>query len=150
MKARGTLVALLLPLALSLAACGGDSDSTATDPDASDSSTATDPTAGTASPTEVTETSEPSETASETTPPTPDWPACGDVWVADARLALGYKGCLEGDTAVKADNLSCSSGQRIVRYDDSFFAVAGGTIYETSGPLEKDKVYLQKVRTCRG
>ena len=146
MKARGTLVALLLPLALSLAACGGDSDSTATDPDASDSSTATD----TASPTEVTETSEPSETASETTPPTPDWPACGDVWVADARLALGYKGCLEGDTAVKADNLSCSSGQRIVRYDDSFFAVAGGTIYETSGPLDKDKVYLQKVRTCRG
>ena len=146
MKARGTLVALLLPLALSLAACGGDSDSTATDPDASESSTATD----TASPTEVTETSEPSETASETTPPTPDWPACGDVWVADARLALGYKGCLEGDTAVKADNLSCSSGQRIVRYDDSFFAVAGGTIYETSGPLDKDKVYLQKVRTCRG
>ena len=146
MKARGTLVALLLPLALSLAACGGDSDSTATDPDASDSSTATD----TASPTEATETSEPSETASETTPPTPDWPACGDVWVADAQLALGYKGCLEGDTAVKADNLSCSSGQRIVRYDDSFFAVAGGTIYETSGPLDKDKVYLQKVRTCRG
>ena len=146
MKARGTLVALLLPLALALAACGGDSDSTATDPDASDSSTATD----TASPTESTETSEPSETASETTPPTPDWPACGDVWVADARLALGYKGCLEGDTAVKADNLSCSSGQRIVRYNDSFFAVAGGTIYETSGPLEKDKVYLQKVRTCRG
>ena len=145
MKARGTLVALLLPLALSLAACGGDSDSTATDPDASESSTATD----TASPTEATETSEPSETASETTPPTPDWPACGDVWVADARLALGYKGCLEGDTAVKADNLSCSSGQRIVRYDDSFFAVAGGTIYETSGPLDKDKVYLQKVRTCR-
>ena len=143
MKARGTLVALLLPLVLSLAACGGDSDSTATDPDASDSSTATD----TASPTE---TAEPSETASETTPPTPDWPACGDVWVADARLALGYKGCLEGDTAVKADNLSCSSGQRIVRYDDSFFAVAGGTIYETSGPLDKDKVYLQKVRTCRG
>ena len=146
MKARGTLVALLLPLALSLAACGGDSDSTATDPDASDSSTATD----TASPTEATETSEPSETASETTPPTPDWPACGDVWVADARLALGYKGCLEGDTAVKADNLSCSSGQRMVRYDDSFFAVAGGSIYETSGPLEKDKLYLQKVRTCRG
>jgi hypothetical protein len=70
--------------------------------------------------------------------------------VADARLALGYKGCLEGDEAVKADNLSCSSGQRIVRYDDSFFAVAGGTIYETAGPLEKDKEYLQKVRTCRG
>jgi hypothetical protein len=146
MKARGTLVALLLPLSLALAACGGDSDSTATDPDASDSSTASD----TGSPSEATETTEPSETPSETTPPTPDWPACGDVWVADARLALGYKGCLEGDEAVKADNLSCSSGQRIVRYDDSFFAVAGGTIYETSGPLDKDELYLKKVRTCRG
>jgi hypothetical protein len=146
MKARGTLVALLLPLSLALAACGGDSDSTATDPDASDSSTASD----TGSPSEATETTEPSETPSETTPPTPDWPACGDVWVADTRLALGYKGCLEGDEAVKADNLSCSSGQRIVRYDDSFFAVAGGTIYETSGPLDKDELYLKKVRTCRG
>src|SRR5918993_1782243 len=136
MKARGTLVALLLPLALllgSLTACGGDSDSTATDPGAWDSSTATE----TASPAEATQTSEPSETPSETTPPTPDWPACGDVWVADARLALGYKGCLEGDEAVKADNLPCSSGQRIVRYDDRFVAVAGGLIYETSGPLEK-------------
>ena len=70
--------------------------------------------------------------------------------MADTRLALGYKGCLEGDEAVKADNLSCSSGQRIVRYDDNFFAVAGGTIYETSGPLEKDELYLKKVRTCRG
>jgi hypothetical protein len=146
MKARGTLVALLLPLSLALAACGGDSDSTATDPDASDSSTASD----TGSPSEATETTEPSETPSETMPPAPDWPACGDVWVADARLALGYKGCLEGDEAVKADNLSCSSGQRIVRYDDSFFAVAGGTIYETSGPLDKDELYLKKVRTCRG
>src|ERR687897_891754 len=97
MKARGTLVALLLPLALLLGSLT----------------------------------------------------ACGGVWVADARLALGYKGCLEGDEAVKADNLPCSSGQRIVRYDDRFFAVAGGLIYETSGPLEKDKEYLDMVRTCR-
>jgi len=28
--------------------------------------------------------------------------------------------------------------------------VAGGTIYETSGPLDKDELYLKKVRTCRG
>ena len=141
MKARGTLAALLLPLALSLVACGGDSDSTATDPEASDSSTATD-TPTSAEPTE----SEPTES----TPPAPDWPACGDVWVADAKVPLGYKGCLEGDTAVKADNLSCSSGQRIVRYDDRFYGVAGGLIYETSGPLEKDKQYLKMIRTCRG
>ena len=86
----------------------------------------------------------------ESTPPAPDWPACGDVWVADAKVPLGYKGCLEGDTAVKADNLSCSSGQRIIRYDDRFYGVAGGTIYETSGPLEKDKQYLKMIHTCRG
>ncbi len=70
--------------------------------------------------------------------------------MADATVPLGYKGCLEGDTAVKADNLSCSSGQRIIRYDDRFYGVAGGKIYETSAPLEKDKQYLKMIRTCRG
>ena len=43
---------------------------------------------------------------------------------------------------------SCSSGQRIVRYDDSFYAVAGGMTYQASGPLEKDKEYLKSVRSA--
>ena len=128
----------MLPLAL-LSACGDDSDSAATDPVGSDTPSDT----STPSPTE------PTAVATDSPPATPAWPACSEMWVADAKLPLGYQGCLEGDDAVKADNLSCSSGQRIVRYDDRFFGVAGGLIYETSGPLEKDKEYLQMVRTCR-
>jgi hypothetical protein len=138
MTARGTLAALVLPLAL-LSACGDDSDSAATDPGASDSSTATD----TPSPTE--QTAEPTDSPTAT----PAWPACDEVWVADAKLPLRYRGCLEGDEAVKADNLACSSGQRIVRYDNTFYSVAGGTIYRASGPLEKDKEYLKSIRVCR-
>jgi hypothetical protein len=80
----------------------------------------------------------------------PDWPACADVWVADGKIPNGYKGCLDGDAAVEADNLTCSSGQRLVRYADRFYGVAGGKIYEGSTPLDKDKNYLEMVRTCRG
>jgi hypothetical protein len=137
MTARGTLVALLLPLAL-LSACGDDSDSAAADPVGSDSS-ATD----TMSPTE------PTAEATDSAPTASAWPACADTWVADAKLPLSYQGCLDGDQAVDADNLSCSSGQRIVRYDDSFYAVAGGMIHQASAPLEKDKDYLKSVRVCR-
>ena len=122
-----------------MSACGDDSDSAAADPGSSDSSTPTD----TLSPTK------PTAEATDTPPTTPAWPACGEVWVSDARLPLAYRGCLEGDQAVEADNLPCSSGQRIVRYDDSFYAVAGGEIYQASGPLEKDKEYLKSVRICR-
>jgi hypothetical protein len=138
MTARGTLVGLLLPLAL-LSACGDDSDSAAADPGGSESSTATD----TPTPTE------PTAEATDSPPSTPAWPACGEIWVADAKLPFRYKGCLEEDRPVEADNLSCSSGQRIVRYDDSFYAVAGGLIHHASGPLEKDKEYLKSIRVCR-
>ena len=92
---------------------------------------------------------EPTAEATDSPPTTPAWPACGDTWVADAKLPFAYKGCLDGDQAVDADNLSCSSGQRIVRYDDSFYAVAGGQIHQASAPLEKDKEYLKSVRVCR-
>jgi len=138
MTARGTLVALLLPLGL-LSACGDGSDSAAADPVGSESSTATD----TPTPTE------PTAEATDSPTTTPAWPACSEVWVADAKLPFRYKGCLEGDQAVEADHLSCSSGQRIVRHDDRFFAVAGGKIYEVPGPLDKDKQYLDMVHTCR-
>ena len=70
--------------------------------------------------------------------------------MGDARLPRAYQGCLDGDQAVKADNLSCSSGQRIVRYADRYYAVRGGKIYHTTRPLEKDKGYLEAIRTCRG
>lgn len=122
-----------MPLVVLLGACGDDSGSAAVDP------------------TDVTSTpSEPTEETSEAEPELPDWPACADVWAADAKLPAGYGGCLEGDQAVKADNLSCESGQRIVRYADRFYSVPGGRIHQTDGPLEKDKGYLDTIATCRG
>ena len=124
-------------LAALLGGCGDDSASSANDPSDSDSSS------------EPTEPASESPSPSDTPPPLPDWPACSDVWVKDATIPQGYKGCLEGDQAVKSDTLSCSSGQRIIRYDDRFFGVAGGKIYEAMGPLEKDKQYLKMVRVCR-
>ncbi|MEO6511812.1 MAG: hypothetical protein ABIO16_12520 [Nocardioides sp.] len=96
------------------------------------------------SPTE-TPTAEPRESASTA----PDWPACESVWTEGGQIPKQYKGCLDGGNAVAADNLSCSSGQHIVRYQDTYFGVAGGTIYRASGPLDKDKQYLKMVRTCR-
>ncbi len=129
----------MLPLAL-LSACGDESGSAVADPGSTDSSETESVT---------TEPTEPSDSAT-TEPEVPDWPACADVWVADAKLKLGYQGCLDGDRAVKADNLRCESGQRIVRYQDRFYGVAGGKIYQTKAPLEKDKGYLDMVRTCRG
>jgi hypothetical protein len=71
------------------------------------------------------------------------------VWAKDATLPAGYKGCLKGDTPVRADSLACSSGQRIVRYDEQYFGVPGGTIYQAQGPLNKDKQYLKMIRICR-
>ena len=72
------------------------------------------------------------------------------MWVEGGEIPTRYKGCLEGDTAVAADNLSCSSGQRLVRYQEKFFGVAGGTIYEAMGPMEKDKQYLKMIGTLPG
>jgi hypothetical protein len=135
MPKRGALVAMLLPLAL-LAACGDESGSAAADP--------TDPTPS------VTESSTPSEpTESATEAELPDWPACADVWVSGAKLPLSYRGCIDMEAAVKADNLPCESGQRIVRFADRFYAVAGGKIYQTEVALEQDDGYLDMVTTCR-
>ena len=127
------VAALVLPVAL-LSACGGDSGSSAADP------------AGTAS---VSDTPSSSEAIADPSSEAPDWPACDSIWVEGQQIPGGYKGCLDGSDQVAADNLSCSSGQRIVRYADRFYGVAGGKIYESMGPLDKDKAYLKMVRTCR-
>lgn len=132
-------MALVVPLAL-LSACGGDSDFTAADP--ADSASATTSASDTPSDT-------PSESDTASASPVPDWPTCDSVWTEGGKIPAQYKGCLDGSDEVAADNLSCSSGQRIVRYQDTYFGVAGGTIYQASGPLDKDKQYLKMVRRCR-
>lgn len=64
-------------------------------------------------------------------------------------LPKKYTGCVSGGEFVKADRLGCSSGQRIVRYDDRYWAYDGGTISRTAG-LMKDDEYVAEVTTCRG
>ncbi|HET7194656.1 MAG TPA: hypothetical protein VFI99_06650 [Nocardioides sp.] len=48
-----------------------------------------------------------------------------------------------------SDTLGCSSGQRMVRYGDHFYAVPGGTINETKSSLEDDRGYRKAVASCR-
>jgi hypothetical protein len=138
------LLALVLPLAL-LSACGDDSGSTATDPVTSPSPSSSAP-ASPSGPASLSDS--PTDVTTGPADP-PDWPACESIWKEGARIPASYKGCLEGSNAVASDNLSCSSGQRIVRYQDRFYGVAGGTIHQTSGPLLKDKEYLQAIGRCR-
>ena len=125
-----------------LSACGDDSASSAADPADTPSVTDTPSEPVTDEPTPTDVTSSPTET--------PNWPSCETVWVEGGEIPTRYQGCLEGNDAVAADNLSCSSGQRIVRYQEKFFGVAGGTIHEAMGTLDKDKEYLKMVRRCRG
>ena len=130
-------------LAASLAAVlllGGCGDDTATDPSASDGSDTSD------SPSASVDTSDPPEPtpsesqidpsqATDSPEALPDWPACGEVWVEGTRLPADYKGCLDGETAVKAKNQYCEFGKKLVTYTDQFWAVRGGKVNDAKGPL---------------
>lgn len=116
-----------------LAGCGSGSSS-AVDPSAGQS------TAGSSSPSASQTTS--GSTAS-------DLPACGEVWQAGAKLPHNYRGCVQGTNETRADRLGCSSGQRMVRFDNHWYAVLGGRIHH-SRDLVHDEQYLHSVRVCRG
>jgi len=122
----------MLATAGALAGCG--SSSSAVD------SSAGQPTAGSSSGSPSHETS--STTAS-------DLPACSQVWKPGAKLPHDYQGCLQGTTEARADRLGCSSGQRMVRFDNHWYAVPGGRIHH-SKDLVHDAQYLHSVRVCRG
>jgi hypothetical protein len=78
-----------------------------------------------------------------------DAPDCGAVWQEAAELPRSYDGCNSDEGFVTPDTLGCSSGQRIVRYGDQFYAVPGGTIHETESPLEDDHGYRDALASCR-
>ena len=141
MTARGTLAALLLPLAL-LSACGDDSGPAATDPVGSDSTTATD----TASPTE-------SGTPSDTSSPEvdePKKPQCDDIWVEGKNLPWGYEQCYDGDRRVKANGRYCEIGKPLITYRDNWYATPGGPVNMTDGPLAEDPDYQKSIKACGG
>ncbi len=124
-----------------LSACGSD-DSTADDPVAADTSAPSEEPSVEASPST-------SESASESVVPA-GAKDCSAVWKEGARLPFIYPGCVDdGGQFVKRDSLSCSSGQRIVRFDDQFYAVPAGRIHQAESSLEQDKKYRSAVLRCR-
>lgn len=78
-----------------------------------------------------------------------DMPACASVWQDGATLPRAYGGCVQNDQVVAPDSLGCSSGQRIIRYADSFYAVPGGTVHAATKPLNGDRQYIAAVHRCR-
>ena len=91
-----------------------------------------------------------SSSSSESTSPSSDAPACEDVWQDGAKLPKPYRGCLDGDTVDKGHGLLCESGQHLYSYDDRYYAVAGGVITDTGGPLAKSEKYIADAHRCRG
>lgn len=128
---------LALPVALATA-CGSDSTTTAQDPS---------PTTASAS---VSPSGDAGASASASASPVPAGPACSAVWRTGRTLPRGYDGCLAHDhTWVVVDGLGCSSGQKLVRYDDHYYAVLGGTIAHAHH-LDSDRDYRAMVARCRG
>ncbi len=138
---RGPAGAVLLAVVVlgALTACGAD-DEQAADPAASSASSAS------------AEASESSSAAPEA-PDAPEVPAgtpdCDDVWSEGATIPRRYAGCVAAGALVEDDSLACSSGQRLVTYDDRFYGVAGGEVRVADEALVDDRDYVQSVRSCR-
>lgn len=132
---RRTGAALLAVVLLgALGACGGG-DEEAADPAAS------------TSPSES-----PSESPSDA-PSSPEVPAgtpdCGEVWTEGATIPRSYAGCAQDGVLVADDSLACSSGQRLVTFEDRFYGVAGGEVRVSEQSLDDDPDYGSSVRSCR-
>jgi len=133
-----------------IAGCGDDGSSAADDPQESTSASAS-----------PSESDSPSE--EPTDPPTPtdspsgsptadpaDLPTCGGVWVAGQTLPARYAGCRQGDTAVPADSRECAFGKPLIIYGDRFYAVPGGPVNPTDGPVRQAPAYQEALRSCSG
>jgi len=143
---RAWVVGAIVPGALLLGACGDD---TAADPAAADSSDSPSASVGTSEPGEPSPSDSPSE-PSGSAEPLPDWPACDEVWVKDKTLPASYKGCLQGDIAVKALQEYCEFGKKLVIYNDRFWAVRGGKVNDANGRLKDSQDYLDDLASCQG
>ncbi|TIC87404.1 hypothetical protein E8D34_09740 [Nocardioides sp. GY 10113] len=121
------LVALAVPAALvALAGCGGD-DTAATDPVA-------EPT------TESTESTGAGDDAT--------LPDCSAVWQEGADLPSEYGGCAAEGAAVEPTIIECSSGQRVVTYDDHYWALRGNVIGFAADGLKDDPAYKKMIYAC--
>ncbi len=95
------------------------------------------------------DSSDGADDASESTPTQPEAAECAEVWRAGEELPHDYRGCTEGDEMVQADDRLCSSGQELVRYSTTHYAVRGGPIQEVED-LDADREFQRILRDCRG
>jgi hypothetical protein len=146
MSPRIRAAAVSAALLLALAGCGSDgSGSTAADPAGESSSTSSTPT-----PSEGAATPTSTGTAGPGTDEPVVLPACGEVWVAGAKLPRGYEGCVDGSDTVPADGRYCEFGKQLLTFGDAFYAVAGGPVQATGGPLLKSARYRDALEKCGG
>jgi hypothetical protein len=75
-------------------------------------------------------------------------PQCDEVWVKDQELPRPYDGCYDESQRVAPDGHLCEFGRPIVTYADRFYAVPGGTIHQTDGPLADDRGYRSDMKSC--
>lgn len=123
---------------LLLAGCGSDDDGKADDTSSPSVASSESSTAASAAP------------SATTTPAPAGMRACTEVWQAGAKLPRAYRGCADGaGLLVAPDRIGCSSGQALVRHQ-RFWAVAGGPIARTAGPLLDDEAYAAALTSCRG
>jgi hypothetical protein len=134
---RAVLGAIGVAAVLSTSACGTESESPA-------DTMAQESTSQSPSPSES--GGSPGEKPSPTAPP--GTPACADVWQEGATLPRSYSGCVDGDTYHQRSAIGCSSGQRLIRYDDRFYSVPGGTVQQARPSLAKDKAYRKDLAAC--
>lgn len=136
---RGAATALSLLVGLGVTGCGTDGGSGDTPVDASgDTSAPSEP------------ATKPGRSDKATDEPVPDGAQqCAQVWREGATLPRAYPGCVAEGDFVRSDRLSCSSGQRLVRFDNRFYAVPGGTVREARPTLAKDRDYRDALASCR-
>ena len=128
---RSLLIATLATVALLTAACGDDAGDA---PSAADATT----------PASSSETASPTAGSAQV-----GLPACDEVWVADADLPEKYDGCTKDGATVEPETVDCSSGQRIVLFDDHYWAVRGHVIKHAPEGLSESSAYADVLYSCR-
>jgi len=143
----GWLIASATLLLAVATGCGDDAPET-TAATASPSATSSEPSATTSDE----PSDEPSDEATDESPSPSKAPAgmvaCGTVWKDGAMLPRGFTACQVKGYEVKTEQRGCSFGQRLVIYDDHFYAVRGGTIHRTETPLKQDRGYKSAMASC--
>ncbi|WP_203336834.1 hypothetical protein [Nocardioides limicola] len=77
-------------------------------------------------------------------------PDCAALWVDGGTLPEEYDGCVADGVLVEADGFPCEFGIPLFTYADRYYAVAGGRINETDGPLANSEQYLNAFDSCAG